>query len=532
MSANAPISEPPSPGRREEGSLTLGQEEPSISARSLNRAARGSIVNVAGAGISAFANLALTVVVARVASQIDAGVFFSAISIFLLVDSLGQLGTNAGLVYFLSGARARGELRHSRAVMKTAAIPVLIVAVMMGTLLFLLSNPLGSLLSPGREEQFAHYMRIMAFFLPCAAAMNLALSGSRGLGTMKAYASIDQVSRPLLQLGLVGAALFFAGSQQLAWAWAVAYLPMAVLAWFWWRRLMRGASAGQVRPPTPLRGPFWKFSGPRALAGVTQVAMQRLDIVLVGALAGLPAAAIYTAATRFLVLGQTTARAVSMSIQPLLGEALARDDRGDAKSLYQASTAWLVLATWPIYLMLIGFGPTILGVFGEGYESGRDALLILCAVMLIATACGMVDMVLMMAGRSLWNLMNVLIAFAVNLSVDLVLIPQVGFIGAAIGWAGGILVANLLPLSQVRFSLGLHPFGKATMTAMASAALCFGAVPTIATSILGQGLLTLGLGGAVGMAIYLAAIYWRRRSLQIAVLLKAVRRRREKRVAG
>ncbi len=263
---------------------------------------------------------------------------------------------------------------------------------------------------------------------------------------MKAFASVDQVARPLMQLGLVVLALAVADADQLAWAWAVAYLPLGAMGWIWWRKLRDRAATRQVDPTAPVDGPFWRFTAPRALAGVTQVAMQRLDIILGGALAGLTAAAIYTAATRFLVLGQATARAVSMSVQPLLGETLALRDRDDALTLYQASTGWLVLATWPIYMVLINFGAQILGAFGDGYsDDGQTALLILCSAMLVATACGMVDMVLTMAGRSLWNLTNVLVAFGVNLGVDLVLIPHIGLIGAAIGWACGILVPPPAP---------------------------------------------------------------------------------------
>ena len=42
-------------------------------------------------------------------------------------------------------------------------------------------------------------------------------------------------------------------------------------------------------------------------------------------------------------------------------------------------------------------------------------MVILSLSMLVATGCGMVDMVLIMAGRTSWNLGNALLALAVNL---------------------------------------------------------------------------------------------------------------------
>ena len=52
------------------------------------------------------------------------------------------------------------------------------------------------------------------------------------------------------------------------------------------------------------RGGFWRFTGPRALATLAQITIQRIDIVLVAIILGPAEAAIYTAATRFLVAGQ------------------------------------------------------------------------------------------------------------------------------------------------------------------------------------------------------------------------------------
>lgn len=484
------------------------------------------MLNLLGSVVSGIATFALTVAVTRLSSMSEAGVFFSATSLFLLATSLGQLGTNTGLVYFLSGSRARDELHRANVYMRTAAGPVMVVAVAIGAAVFAFAEPVGALLSPGKEAQFAGYMRVMAFFVPCAAAANLALSASRGLGTMRVTAALDQIARPLLQLVLVGLVLSILGPGAVSWAWSLAYLPVAVLAWMWWTRL-RNQAAKQVTEPSfrPARS-FWLFSAPRALAGVTQVAMQRLDIILVGAIAGLGAAAVYGATTRFLALGQMVARAVSLSVQPLLGESLARSDRLDTSRLYQASTAWLILATWPLYLVLIGFGESILSIFGSDYGVGDEALRALCFAMLVATACGMVDMVLVMAGKSFWNLANVLIAFTLNLSLDLLLIPHYAVLGAAIGWAVAIVIGNALPLTQIFLWFRLHPFGHGTLIAMATSVSAFTLVPLALqlTTLEGTPLLTTAMTS--GALIYIASLTAFRKPLQLGVLLRVIRRRR------
>lgn len=502
------------------------------SGSSLNRAARGSALNLVGSGASAISTFILTIVVTRLSSQAEAGIFFSATSLFLLATSLGQLGTNTGLVYFLSGSRARGELHYAKTYMRTASRPVIVVAIAICLLILLVAEPLGALLSPGHETEFASYLRVMAFFVPCAAVTNLATSASRGMGTMRVTAVLDQITKPLLQLVLVGVVLTVIGPGAVSWAWSAAYLPIAIVAWWWWTKL-RNRSALQTDDPSFRPGrAFWRFSAPRALAGVTQMAMQRFDIILVGALAGLPAAAVYGAATRFLSLGQMVSRAISLSIQPLLGESLARTDLKDSGALYQAATSWLILATWPIYLILIIFGQPILSLFGTGYNVGHSALLVLCCAMLLATACGMVDMVLVMAGKSVWNLTNVLIAFAVNLTVDIILIPSHGALGAAIGWAAAIAVGNLLPMAQVAYWFRLHPWGHGSLLAIGTTTLAFLLIPLVikTAGLDGTGFLAGSLGA--GVVVYTIGLATFRKQFQLGVLVRALQSRKKRRTAA
>ena len=152
--------------------------------------------------------------------------------------------------------------------------------------------------------------------------------------------------------------------------------------------------------------------------------MQRLDIILVAALVGLRAAAIYTAATRFMVVGQFVNQAVSLPVQPRLSALLAIHDKAGAKALYRVSTTWLVLLMWPLFGACIALAPTYLALFGRGYRDAVAVVVILSLSMLLASACGVVDSVIIMAGRTSWNLATTLLALAVNVGVDLWLIPS------------------------------------------------------------------------------------------------------------
>jgi O-antigen/teichoic acid export membrane protein len=182
-----------------------------------------------------------------------------------------------------------------------------------------------------------------------------------------------------------------------------------------------------------------------------------------------------------------------------------------------------MIASWPLYLVLAGFAPLLMGVFGKGYDVASDVVLVLSLSMLLATACGPVDSVLLMAGRSWVSLRNSTVALAVNVGLNFVLIPLDGIRGAAISWAAAIVVRNLLPLLIVRRQLGMWPVTSATVRLAVTAVVCFGSVDVV-KAVLGPstavGLLLLCLASGA----YVYGVWVQRRTYGLDAFRTVVRR--------
>jgi O-antigen/teichoic acid export membrane protein len=282
--------------------------------------------------------------------------------------------------------------------------------------------------------------------------------------------------------------------------------------------LQRGSRTAARRLANANPRGFWQFTTPRGIASLASITLQRIDIVLVAILMGPGWAAVYTAATRFLVAGQLGNTAISMAAQPRFTELFALGDRRSANIIYQVTTAWLVLLTWPLYMLAIVYGPIVLSVFGHSYKAGADVMLILGLTMLLATACGQVDMVLITTGRSSWSLVNGLLAVGVNVGLDLVLIPRYHLTGAAIGWAVAIIVTNLMPMAQLASSIRLQPFGRGTILAGGLSAVSFGVIPLAIRSVLGGGLAGLAAGVAAGSLVQAIGLWRFRGVLQLSAM--------------
>lgn len=482
----------------------------------MSRVARGGTANLVGGIITALCTFALTVVIARNLPRADAGIFFSVTSLFLVATTVGQLGTQTGLVYFISRARALGRPDRIDNFLRSAMGPMLTSAVVMAVATLVLARPIAGLVAPDHVDTATTYLRILACFVPLAGIEAAMLSGVRGFGSMRANNTISQTGRPVLQLALVAAAVSTDSVTALAIAWSVVYLPSAVAAVFAWRKVRAKYPRGRSSESTMRE--FWRFSLPRALTSVIQMLMQRFDIVLVGALSGAVDAAIYAAATRFIVLGQLGTSALTNAAQPQLAHHLAKQDHHAANELYRVSTAWLVLVTWPIYLSLILFAEPLLRVFGSGYAAGDTVMLLLSLSMLLSTGLGLVDTVLSMAGRTSWNLGNSFLALVVNIGLDFWLIPDHGILGAAIGWAVAIAVRNLAAVTQVAASLRFHPFAAATAAATGATVICYLLVAGVARLALGATVPGLFVGLIAGTVCYLASLWVFRSPLQLAAL--------------
>ncbi|MEV4414958.1 lipopolysaccharide biosynthesis protein [Catellatospora sp. NPDC049609] len=502
---------------------------PADPAAGISGFARGGIANLAGAGLAALAGVGVTWLVARGLGPTAAGSFFAATSAFVLVGGIARLGTPTAMVYWPARLRAQGRPELIGPCLRSGLIPVAVLGVALGTAVWLTAARF--------VPDYAAPLAALALFLPVAALSEALLAATRGYRMMRPTVLLEKIMRPATQLlcvGTLAVAALLSGTvappPTWALAWVLPYVPVAAIAgflvWRKWHReptLTRGARRAARIEGRPVARAFWRYTAPRALANAAQTALQRVDVLMVAGLAGLAPAAAYAVAGRFVVLGQLANGSIAQVVQPRLAETLAVGDRAGALRLYQTATAWLVLISWPLHLVVACYADLYLGLFGPSYTSAAPAVRVLAAAMLISTGCGMVDMVLSMAGRTTWNLMNVLLALATMVCIDLLTIPRLGVLGAAIGLAAAVAVNNLLPLAQLAGSLRLHPFGPGTRTAMALAATSFGVLPWLVRLVVpGQ---AVGAGAALVLAtgVYLGGLRRFHDRLGLRALLKAAR---------
>jgi hypothetical protein len=130
----------------------------------------------------------------------------------------------------------------------------------------------------------------------------------------------------------------------------------------------------------------------------------------------------------------------------------------------------------------------------------------------------------MMAGKSTWNLAKAVLALVVQLGLDLLLLPHLGILGAAVGWAASILVANLVPLAQLMVAIGLHPVGRSSVLAVVVCTVAVVPVAAVARLVGGDHLVPALAATAVALLLWAAGLWIFREPLMLDAFLAGRRR--------
>jgi len=136
---------------------------------------------------------------------------------------------------------------------------------------------------------------------------------------------------------------------------------------------------------------------------------------------------------------------------PLISKSYAKKDKKNIKLLFEKSSEWILLLTLPAFLFLIFNSKGIITIlYGPEYSKGYIPLIIISFGAIISATTGMNSEILELykKTKTIFKL-NVLIA-TFNLILNMVLIPFIGIVGAAISTSLSISSQNIALLLKAK----------------------------------------------------------------------------------
>ena len=296
--------------------------------------------------------------------------------------------------------------------------------------------------------------------IPLMALLNLRGSQVRAMGGRIVSQIIDQLLAPLAFLLFVAVVLRQAEAdlnsttilffRQLGTALALVYGMIVARRILW--RLARNEPPSADAPPEVSIQKGWKASaGIMGLSAGVWAINQNLDILLLADRAGGQQVALYRIAG--LIAGGLAI--LIQSLNAALGPVMARYQKtgrtSELQDLINRQIRKLNLFVLPIPIVLVAGGDFLLQfIFGTALGEAYAPMLILLGAGWVNLFFGPAGVLLNMGGHEKLSLRACVIALLINVSLNLLLIPLLGAIGAAVATFVSVLLWNLILWSYAR----------------------------------------------------------------------------------
>lgn len=328
----------------------------------------------------------------------------------------------------------RGLLRRSDQALLAAAVALALVA---AVVLPFVRDPAGG----GMRGTILWSVLLV----PAVALGNARGATLRGLHHVAEGLLPEQLIRPagfLLLVALAAAAGGLTAPVATACHAAAALGALAAGAWMLRRRLP--PAYARAEPAYDDRAWLRSIGPLSALAGV-QACLQQFDVFVLGLYAAPDDVALYRVALQGATLVVFTQNAVNVALGPQVARSWATGDLDRLQRLLARSSR-LALATGlvPVLVFVLAGRPLLGAVFGPGYVPAYAALLIVAVGELVNVASGSVGLALNMTGHEKDALRGMAAAGALNVVLNLLLIPRFGMEGAAVAMAISLAAWNLL----------------------------------------------------------------------------------------
>lgn len=459
-------------------------------------AARAGGIVFAGKLFAWGARFALAILLARLLGADGYGLYAIALSIATVASAMAVFGLDAAMIRYVAVFAARGDVPRLRGAVQVGfAIPmVLSVAVACG--LVLLADSIAR--SVIGNAQLAPLLRVIALLVPALVLNSLLAATLQGMRLFSRSVLAEQVFQPIIRGALLVAFALTGLDPTLALVASLvstAAVGIAMAVWLW-RALPAAASTD--RPV----GEIVRFSLPVYFSNLINTFSGNLQTLLLGALSSVASAGIFAIANQIQLIGTLFHAAIVRATMPLFAELHDAAERRRLEQLYQTTSKWTFSLNVPFFLVAIAFPEALLALFGAEFVDGTQALVILAWGAIVNAATGTSGAMLDMTGHTAMKLINATVSVGLAIGLNLLLIPPLGVVGAAIAAVASIAAVNALRVVEVAVLESLVPFNVTYLKPIAAGVVALGVGVAVGRVVLaGQVLAVWALAGIISLVI-------------------------------
>lgn len=379
-------------------------------------------------GVGAGLALLLQVVLARWLGANGYGAYAYLVAWASTLAVLGGVGLPTSALRFIPAYRAKSEYGRLHGFLRTIFVATLAT----GCAAWLLACAALFIYQQVHGEAMPLGTGIGLLLIPITAVMTLQTETIRIFHRVVLAFVPSLILRPTLILG--GGALWLAleGTLSTGGALTVTVVSLALILAFqallFWRDL-----SGKVKTAPPIYewGYWFRVALPLLLMAGFGILLSQTDVIAVGILRGSTEAGFYTASAKIAGVVGLVLVAVNAIATPRLSGMFVRREVRRMESL---AVRGAMLAFWPslgLSIVLIAFGPYVLGLFGPDFAKSTTVLTVLLAGQVVNAAAGSVGYIMIMTGHQNTSVKVYACVAAGHLLLLPIAVSLFGSIGAA-----------------------------------------------------------------------------------------------------
>ncbi|MFB6179008.1 MAG: oligosaccharide flippase family protein [Halorientalis sp.] len=412
-------------------------------------------ITFAGKVVMRVLEFAFLAAVTRLLAPSAYGVFALGVAIVLVVQRVATLNLNRSIDYFVPSYLSDEEYGKAKGVLVTVVLVSLALSLVGAAIVYLATPTISALVD---EPELAAILPLFCVAIPLLSMYRVSLNAFNSIKRMRFRLYTQNLVRPISKLllatgflvaglGVSGLVAGYIGSLVLA---ILVGITLMVTRVEW----IRDAEIASV----PYRS-LVSYSSPLMLVGAMQGILGRIDYFLLGLTGTSADIGVYKVGT--LLAGNLGI--VLMSVIPIFKPMIAerKDDPAALQSNYELATRWIVMALLPLAITLALAPRTYLSLLFTPEYAGADVVVVILVVGYVVNGSfGPEARMLEGLGHTRYTLVNSILLVGTNVVLNLLLIPTLGMVGAAIGTSTALVVAGGAGVIEVYYLKQIHPYSR------------------------------------------------------------------------
>jgi O-antigen/teichoic acid export membrane protein len=473
-------------------------EAASRPADSADTIARNTAFGLATQLTTAVFTAGLTLYLVRALGPAEYGLFALAIGVGGLVLMASDLGISASAGRFI--AERRGDRGAVAAVLADAFRLKLIVAALACAALFATAGPIANAYGNG---DLAWPLRAVAIAVFGHSMLLLYRGSFVAMGRVSVTWRIIFLESAMETGASIALVLAGGGAAGAVFGRAAGYMFGALIGVLLAVRMIGRRSI--LAPPggSGRRREIARYAGALLVVNAAYTLFERIDVLLIGAIISTTAVGVFEAPlrlTNFLAYG---GQAMAFGVAPRV----ARHEHGQNIGAFVAATRYLIILQAALLApVLVWAGPIADLALGGGYEESAGVLRALAPFMFLAALGTFITLGVNYLGEARRRVPLAIAAVLVNVVIDLVLIPEIGVLGGAVGTdvAFALYVLGHFWICRELLGFSLRPLLATLSRCLVAAGVMSAVLAAFGTSALSPLEALAGAGG--GIAVYCAAL--------------------------